>query len=204
MIKANSNEELMTTSTMLEEAKRKDYLLGNTIYLDCEIDRASQVLFCRQLEKLANQELKKKPSDRKPIKIKISSYGGVVWDTFAMISCMEYWQEQGIIIETICYGYACSGASKILMAGTKGHRQITRYARILIHQSNSYKCGHSTLQEDIMEVKNSKEDFELIKKLFRKHTKLSDKELDDLTEKNVDVLFFPNEAKEKGIVDIIL
>lgn len=204
MKKANSNEEILASSTMLEEAKRKDYLLANTIYLDCEIDRNSQVLFCRQLEKLANQELKKKPSDRKPIKIKISSYGGVVWDTFAMISCMEYWQEKGIIIETICYGYACSGASKVLMAGTKGHRKITRYARVLIHQSNSFKCGHSTLQEDLIDVKYSKQDFELLKDLFRKHTSLSEQELLDLTEKNIDVQYFSEQAKEKGIVDIII
>ena len=43
--------EYIIANKILEEAKLNDYLKDNTIYLDCEVDRESQVLFCRQLRK---------------------------------------------------------------------------------------------------------------------------------------------------------
>lgn len=200
----NGENHMETNNGLLDQMKYNDYVKHNILYLDCEIDRNSQVMFCRQLEKLAKQELAKPIEERKPITVKISSYGGVVWDVFCMVSMMEYWQEQGITIKTVCMGYVASGGSKILMAGSKGHRYITRYARVLIHQSNSFKYGRSTLQEDIMETKYSLEDFELIKDMFRKHTKLSEQDLNDLLEKNVDVQYFADEAIIKGLADTII
>jgi ATP-dependent protease ClpP protease subunit len=188
---------------LLEEMKINDYLKCNTIYLDTEIDRNSQVLFCRQLRKLATQELDKPIDDRKHIKILISSFGGSVWSVFAMVSLMEYYQEQGIIIETYCDGYTCSGGSKILMAGSKGYRFITRYGIVHAHQSNGYS-GAFTLQERVVDLKYSLQDWETIKSMFRKHTKLTEEELINFTEKNIDYIYQPQEAIDKGFVDKII
>jgi ATP-dependent protease ClpP protease subunit len=196
-------ELLMSQNKMLEEMKLNDYLKDNTIYLDCEIDRDSQTLFCRQLRKLAMQELSKPIEERKSIKIRISSFGGWVCSVFAMVSDMEYWQEQGIIIETYCDGYTASGGSKILMAGSKGYRYMTRYGTVLVHQSNGGGCGF-TLQEQIVELKYSLKDWETLKSMFRKHTKLTEEDLTNFTEKNIDFIYQPQEAIEKGFVDIIL
>lgn len=195
---------MQQNNTMLDEMKRSDYLNKNMIYLDTEIDRESQTMFVRQLNKLAKQEYDKPMEDRRPIVIVLSCFGGVVWDVFSMISYMEFWQEKGIVIETRCNGYVCSGGSKILMSGTKGHRYITRYARVLIHQSNSFKYGRTTLQEDKIDLKYSLEDWELMKDIFRKHTDLTDEELENLTEKNIDVIYFADEAIEKGLCDHII
>lgn len=189
---------------VLDEMKINDYLKENIIYLDTEIDRESQVKFCRELRKLATQELKKTKEERKNIKIRISSFGGWVCSVFAMISFMEYWQEQGIIIETYCDGYTASGGSKILMAGSKGHRYMTRYGTCLIHQSNQYKQGYSTLQEDIKEVEESLKDWETIKTIFKKHTKLTEEDIKNFTEKNINFTYRPQECLEKGIVDHII
>jgi len=196
--------EYQIVNRLLEEMKRLDYLNDNTIYLDCEIDRESQVMFCRQLRKLAVQELNKPEKDRKHIKVRISSFGGWVCAVFAMISDMEYWQEQGIIVETYCDGYTASGGSKILMAGSKGYRFITRYATVLIHQSNSYKQGQSTLQEDIVEVRESLKDWDTICNIFRKHTKLTEEDIFNYTDKNVNFTYRPQECLDKGIVDKII
>lgn len=197
-------EQFVPVNRLLEEMKLQDYLQNNIIYLDTEIDRESQVMFCRQLRKLATQELKKLEKDRKHIKVKISSFGGWVCAVFAMISDMEYWQEQGIIIETYCDGYTASGGSKILMAGSKGYRFITRYATVLIHQSNSYKQGQSTLQEDIMDVRESLKDWETLCNIFRKHTKLTEEDILNYTEKNINFTYRPQECLNKGIVDHIV
>lgn len=191
-------------NNILNEMKVNDYLKDNTIYLDCEIDRDSQVKFCRELRKLARQELSKPENERKHIKVKISSFGGWVCAVFAMISYMEYWQEQGIIIETYCDGYCASGGSKILMAGSEGYRYITRYGTVLIHQSNQYKQGYSTLQEDIKSVEEALKDWDTLKQIFRKHTKLTEEDINNFTEKNLDFTYRPKECLEKGIVDHII
>lgn len=188
---------------LLMEMKKNDFLHNNTIYLDCEIDRESQVMFCRQLRKLAEKELVKPEKERQPIKIRISSFGGWVCSVFAMISDMEMWQEKGIIIETYCDGYTASGGSKVLMAGSKGHRYMTRYGTVLIHQSNGGR-GYSTLQESIKDVEESLKDWETLKNIFRKHSKLTEEDMLNFTEKNIDFVYRPDECIEKGIVDIIL
>ena len=90
------------------------------------------------------------------------------------------------------------------MAGTKGHRFITRYGTVLIHQSNSYKQGQSTLQEDIKDVEESLKDWNTICDIFRKHTKLTDEDINNFLEKNINFTYRPDECIKKGIVDQIL
>lgn len=196
-------EMILPQNRILDEMKINDYLKDNIVYLDTEIDRDSQVKFCREISKLAQQELKKPKEERKSIKVKISSFGGWVCSVFAMISYMEYWQEQGIIIETYCDGYCASGGSKILMAGSKGYRYITRYGTVTVHQSGGGSYGY-TLQEQKKELENSLEDWETIKTIFRKHSKLTEEDMLNFTEKNIDFIYRPKECIEKGIVDKIL
>lgn len=196
-------EIMLPPNRILEEMKINDYLKNNTIYLDCEIDRESQVRFCRELRKLAEQELEKPEDERQSVKVRISSFGGWVISVFAMISYMEYWQEKGLIIETYGDGFTASGGSKILMAGSKGHRYITRYGTVLFHQSNGYG-GHRTLQEQKKELEYSLKDWEVLKSMIKKHTNITEEELEDYTEKNIDFIYYPEECVEKSIVDHII
>lgn len=199
------NEMLLATENKtLTEMKMNDYLHKNTIYLDTEIDRESQVLFCRQLEKLAQDELAKRDEDRKPIKIKITSYGGSLVSVFAMISYMEHWQSKGIVIETVCDGFTASGGTKILMAGTKGHRYITKYANVLLHQIQTGQYGSITHSELITKVEDLDRSWEILKIIFKKNTKLTDEEIDRYIDCNKDVVYSSEEAIEKGIVDKII
>lgn len=197
------NNIMFMENQLLTEMKKNDYLYNNTIYLDTEIDRESQVLFCRQLRKLSEKELLKPESERNHIKIRISSFGGWVCSVFAMISDMEMWQEKGIIIETYCDGYTASGGSKILMAGSKGYRYMTRYGTVLIHQSNGSRAN-LTLQESVKDVEESLKDWETLKQIFKKHSKLTDEDIFNFTDKNIDFTYRPEECLEKGIVDVIL
>lgn len=192
------------SDALLEEMKRNDYLRENIIYLDEEVDRHSQIKFCRQLKKLAEKELGKKEEERKPIKIIISSYGGVVYDFFAMASMMEYYQEKGIIIETHCQGYVASASCKLLACGSKGHRYITRYAYVLAHQIQTGQWGNMTLQERIADAEQLQKEWGIIKQFFKKHTKLTDEEIEAMTKYNLDVCYNAEEAVEKGFADIIL
>ena len=196
-------EIMIPQNKALEEMKLNDFLSLNTIYLDTEIDREAQILFCRQLRKLANQELLKPLEEQKHIKIRISSFGGMIVSVFAMVSDMEYYQEKGIIIETYCDGFCASGSSKILMAGSKGYRFITRYGWVLLHQSQ-FNIGSCTLQERRNDLKYDLKDWEIMKSIMRKHTKLTEQDINNFTEKNLDVTYYPKECVEKSIVDYIM
>ena len=49
--------EITSSIGMLDRMMEQDYQMENTIYLATEIDRNSQVLFCRQLRRLCEKEL---------------------------------------------------------------------------------------------------------------------------------------------------
>lgn len=186
----------------LEEGKRYDYLNENTIYLDDEVHRNSQVKFCRQLRKLAEKELKKQPSNRKHIVIYISSYGGSVDDYFAMASEMIRVRNLDIIIETHCMGYAASAGAFLLMLGTPGYRYTTMYANILVHQTQLYG-GSETYAEANRRLENVTKDWETLKDIMRNHTNMTEQDIKDLVDKNLDVTYSAEEAIKKGIVDKI-
>lgn len=198
-------EQFLTIpNPLLEQMKLTDYTKNNTIYFDSEFDRESCSVFCRQLKKLGEQELKKEKEKRKHIKVIISSYGGNVLDYYTCASLMEYYQEKGLIIETHCYGYAMSAGAKLLILGSKGHRYCTRYASILLHQIQTGQWGSMTMQEKIADVKQLERDWETLKTIIKKHTKLSEQEIEDFTKNNLDVYYTPEEAVQKGIVDNLI
>ena len=56
MVIVMEEQQIIYQNNLLLNAKLNDYLKDNTIYLDCEVDRESQVLFCRQLRRLCERE----------------------------------------------------------------------------------------------------------------------------------------------------
>lgn len=150
-------EQYQIINRALEEAKINDYLKENTIYLDDEVSRDTQVWFCRQLRKLGEKELNKPLEKRKNIKIRISSFGGWVVSFKAMASEMLRLIDKGIIIETYCDGFAMSAGAYLLMLGGKGHRHTTRFSSILIHQTQ-LGGGQSTLQESRRALQDNEKD----------------------------------------------
>ena len=195
--------EYQVVNRLLEEMKRLDYLNENTIYLDIEMDRDSQVTFCRQLRKLGEQELAKPKKERKPIKIRISSFGGWVVSFMAMASTMLHYEEKGLIIETYCDGFCMSAGAYLLMLGSKGHRFATRFSDILIHQTQFSGSGHQTYREKEKSFEYDKRDWKMLCDLMRQYTNLSEEDIEGLTKYNLDVSFSSSEALEKGIIDKI-
>jgi len=197
-------EQFIPINRLLEEMKLSDYLHKNIIYLDTEVDRDSQVMFCRQLSKLAEQELNKTEKDRQSIKIRISSFGGWVVGFMAMASMMLHYEEKGIIIETYCDGFCMSAGAYLLMLGSKGYRYATRFSDILIHQTQFSGSGHQTYREREKNFEYDKRDWKMLCDLMREHTNLSEEDIEGLTKYNLDVSLSSSEALEKGIVDKII
>lgn len=186
-----------------EEMILNDYKYENTIYLNDEVDRDSQVKFCRQLRKLVENELSKPIKERRPIKIRITSCGGSVSSFFAMASEIERAKESGLIIETYCDGYAYSAGAFLLIMGTKGHRYATRYCDILLHQMQLF-TGQQTHQEYKSYMETLEKHWKTIKKIIKENTNLTVEEIEGFLKFNLDVYYDGEEAVKKGIVDKLI
>lgn len=194
---------LDSVDSTTEEMLLNDYRYYNTIYVNDEIDRELQIKFCRQMRKLAKDELAKVEKDREPIKIRITSYGGSVYSYYAMASEIERAKDSGLIVETYCDGFAYSAGAYLLMLGTKGHRYATRYCDILLHQAN-FGMGRVTHQEAKDTIESLDKCWEVLKDIMRKNTNLTEEEMDNFLITNRDYRYNGEEAIKKGIIDELL
>lgn len=157
-------------------------------------------------------------SSKNPIHLYINSPGGSVTAGLGIYDTMQYVLPP---VSTWCVGQACSMASLLLAAGTKGMRHSLPNARIMTHQPSGGVQGQATdIQIQAMEILKLKKQ---INELYVKHT---GQELEKigvssslmfslqfcemrnslLTEKSMerDNFMSPTQAKEVGLIDKIL
>lgn len=129
------------------------------------------------------------------LNLHINSEGG---DVFAVLSIMSLILNNKIPINTIIEGQACSAATILAMIGNK--RSITEHSYMLIHNLSSGFWGKMHEFED--EMKNLTLLTRDIKKLYKKHTSITQKQLDTLLKK--DLLLTPKICLNYGFVDSII
>lgn len=146
----------------------------------------SQILFLESKDKT------------KEIYMYINSPGGSVISTLAIYDTMQYVSAP---ISTICMGHCCSGASVLLVAGSKGKRYSLPNSVVMIHQPLAYGLeGQATdLSIRINEINRQKS---LIEKIYKKHTSMSLEQIRDETDR--DTYITPESAVKKGIIDEVL
>lgn len=132
---------------------------------------------------------------KKPVKIFISSYGGSVYSSFAIIDMMEYIQ---CPIEIIGIGKIMSGGLLIFMAGDK--RYISQSASILSHRFSTMKIGTQA------QLKADQREDDLVHQRmidhYKKFTNLkTDKEVLNKLLKETNVWLTPEEAMGYGLAD---
>lgn len=156
------------------------------IFIETDIDDdlangvASQLMY---LDSLNNNE----------ITIYINSYGGSVYDGFAIIDVMRRIKSP---VKTICIGKAMSMAALILACGDT--RQATDLATIMLHQpSGGFRGTTTDMEINVKEVVRLKKIFHNI---IKKQTSIEDPE----TELERDYYLDANEAKELNIIDEII
>jgi len=165
--------------------KERIVFVGSIIDDDVSNAFVAQLLFLRAQE------------SSKEISIYINSPGGVVTSMMAMYDTMQYIK---LPIATYCIGQACSAASILLAAGTKGKRHALSNARIMIHQPHGDTSGQaSDIQIQANEILRLREE---LNKILVKHTGKKKVQV----EKDMDRDFFMSaeEAKKYGIIDTVL
>jgi ATP-dependent Clp protease protease subunit len=138
-----------------------------------------------------------KEEGTKDIDIYINSPGGSVTAGLAIYDCMQILKPD---ISTICIGQAASMGAFLLAAGAKGKRYALPNARILIHQPSAGFEGQATDIEihanEILKIKRR------LNELLATCTGHPVEKIKEDTER--DKFMSPEEAKEYGLIDLIL
>lgn len=170
-------------------------------YLSDDIDSqtigrmAFNLLFLLQSDD--EKEAKEKDFVRKPIRIYINSFGGSIYDMWALIDIML---NSKTPIHTYCTGYAMSAACKIFLAGHK--RFVSKHATLLYHQMSCWRGGkYQDLVEDRAEMDWLQT---AIEEYVLSRTKLSEEEMHKIREKKIDFYIHAEDAVRLGFADEII
>lgn len=143
------------------------------------------------------QEQKQKNFERKPIEIYVNSFGGSVYDMWALIDIIE---NSKTPIYTYCTGYAMSAGFSIFLAGHK--RYATKHATFLYHQFSGWRSGkYQDFVEDREEmdyIQNTIEQYVIAK------TKFTKKQIEEIRKTKTDVYIHADKAVELGIIDEVI
>lgn len=161
------------------------------IFLGEEINEHTSNLVIAQLLFLEAEDPKK------DITLYISSPGGLVSGTLAMIDTINHIKCD---VSTVCVGMAASGGAWLLSSGTKGKRFILPNAEVMIHQPLGGAQGQTT--DILITAEQYRKHRELLAEMMAKNcNQKKEKVLKDLER---DYWMDANEAKKYGIVDEVL
>lgn len=130
-----------------------------------------------------------------PIILHINSYGGSV---FAGLAAVDYIKNSKIPVNTVIDGCAASAAT--LMSCVGSHRQMHRNSCMLVHQLSGIMWGKfQEMQDDMI---NSEMLMEKIKNIYREHTKIPKKEMDNILKH--DIWWEAEKCLQYGLIDEII
>ena len=167
----------------------------NHIYYYSEVDRDSIFDLCSLISEVEDDNIftaHKMKLDPIPIYLHINSYGGSIFAAFAAIDAINACK---VPIYTIIEGAVASAGTLISVFGKK--RYIRPHAYMLIHQLSSGFWGKMSEIDD--EHKNLVELTERILTIYREHTKIPKKELQELLRH--DLWLNTAKALKYGLVD---
>jgi ATP-dependent protease ClpP protease subunit len=172
-------------------------LENNHIYFYTDVNEDSCLDLNRKINQLNKTLLKHAIEyDCEPpnIYLHISSYGGCLFSAFSVVDTIK---NSRVPIVSIVEGKAASAATIISMACHK--RYMTENSFMLIHQLSSMSMGkYEALKDDFL---NDTKLMELIYKLYREHTSLSDKEIKKCLQR--DIWWDSEECLTAGLVDAL-
>lgn len=161
------------------------------IFLGEEINEHTSNLVIAQLLFLEAEDPKK------DITLYISSPGGLVSGTLAMIDTINHIKCD---VSTVCVGMAASGGAWLLSSGTKGKRFILPNAEVMIHQPLGGAQGQTT--DILITAEQYRKHRELLAEMMAKNcNQKKEKVMKDLER---DYWMSADEAKKYGIIDEVL
>jgi ATP-dependent Clp endopeptidase proteolytic subunit ClpP len=170
---------------------------NNHIYFYSEVNRDSiydLIMLIKEAEEESILTSLKLKIDEIPIYIHINSLGGSIFNCFAGIDIIQLCK---VPVHTIIEGGSASAGTLLSVVGKK--RYMTKNAYMLIHQLSSGFWGKMGEIED--EFKNLEDLMKRIKDIYKEHTTIPKKELNDLLKH--DLWLDSDKCLKYGLVDEI-
>ncbi len=134
-----------------------------------------------------------------PLILFVNSPGGSLSDGFAIIDTMT---TSRIPIQTIAIGEVASMGAAIFVAGKKGARLMTKNSSMMTHQFSAMVYGKT---HELMAVRKY---HDVISSKFinhfKRHTKMSEKQIKDILLRESDTWLEPKECLKYGLCDKIV
>lgn len=171
------------------------------LYLSAEINNDSVGDICKQI--LAFNEADRKGMEKfrnyaiNPIELHVQSFGGSVYDMWALIDIIE---ASNTPIITYCNGYCMSAAAFIFLAGHI--RCMYKHSTIMLHQMSCWNVGK--INDLVIEQKQLDEMHKIGIKYIKKHTKLGKDFFKKYDSNKEDIYFDAKKALKAGICDQIV
>ena len=146
-------------------------------------------------------KLQKDPEKKKPIEFYLSTYGGSADDMFALYDIMRGIRQTSEI-HTLGLGKVMSAGVLLLAGGTKGKRRIAKNCRVMIH---SVAAGNAGALHDLTNELEAIQDLQdMYTSCLAAETNLTEGDIKDMLNRNVNVYLSATEAVKLGIADIII
>ena len=146
-------------------------------------------------------KLQKDPEKKKPIEFYLSTYGGSADDMFALYDIMRGIRQTSEI-HTLGLGKVMSAGVLLLAGGTKGKRRIAKNCRVMIH---SVAAGNAGALHDLTNELEAIQDLQdMYTSCLAAETNLTEGDIKDMLNRNVNVYLSATEAVKLGIADIIV
>lgn len=183
-------------NSLLEKVE-KDLFKDRIIYLNEDISSYTIAGIVPLIHKINNEDEGLEASDRKPIHLHITSYGGSAYDGWQLVSTIE---NSVTPVYTYVEGYAMSMGLPIFLAGKK--RYLGRYASLLYHELRG--GAHGTRQE----VKRLDKEYDRLQKLYDDYiiskSLITQEILDEHQEKVSDWYIGLDESKKYQLFDELI
>lgn len=193
MLKPKSKKIKKTKKKIKKKSLQKieiDQILFNTrhVYLTGVINEESSRDIIKELRALGE-------ISTKPIIMHINSRGGYVQESLAIVDTMRTIKAS---VVTVITGIAASMAGIVSISGVE--RLMTKNAVWMAH--NLALGSYDYLEKIVDKVDYLKQLEKQLFGIFRDRTKLSEREL--TKSRHGELWLFPDEAKKKGIVDLVV
>ena len=141
------------------------------------------------------------PLPPKPINFYISTWGGDALSMFAIYDLMRMLREE-CPIHTFGIGKVMSAGVLLLAGGTKGKRRIAKNCRVMIH---SVAAGNAGALHDLTNELEAIQDLQdMYTCCLAAETNMTEGDIKEMLNRNVNVYLSATEAVQLGIADIIV
>jgi ATP-dependent Clp protease protease subunit len=174
-----------------------DYGVDNAnrcIFLSDDVDQESIGHVIKGLYLMENE------NDTSPIELRICSYGGHVYDMFALHDVTRTLKSP---VHTMGMGKVMSAAVLLVACGEENKRWAGANTSFMIHVPSADAQDDMNLHEFKIEVKEMERLWDRWYALMAKYTKKDAKFWKSLCNKKTDVYFDADQAQEWGVIDHI-